>query len=105
MIDLCMNTASTVLGTILIPILGTILIPISGIVWESFPEIIIHKISHIDIFWIAALFFAAFIHAFIENFVISAFFKCKLGWRGFWWLSLANGLRVAVVFIFHVTMI
>jgi len=26
------------------------------------------------------------------------FFKCKLGWRGFWWLSLANGLSVACVF-------
>ena len=93
-VDFSMNAASTVLGTILIPI--------TGIAWEVFPGMIIYPIFNVGTFnpgtWIATLFFAAFINSFIENFIVWKFFKCQLGWRGFWWLSLANGLSVAVAF-------
>ena len=93
-VDLSMNTAST--------LLGMILIPVTGIAWEFSPGMIIYRMFNIGTFdpgtWIATLFFAAFINAFIENFIVWKFFKCQLGWRGFWWLSLANGLSVAVAF-------
>jgi hypothetical protein len=94
-VDLAINLASS--------LLGVILIPIAGIIWEIFPGVLLYKVFYVGTFnpgtWAATFFFAVFINAFIENFVIKKFFKCKLGWRGFWWLSLANGLSVILCFI------
>jgi hypothetical protein len=90
-----MNAASCLLGTILILILG--------IGWEFFPGIVLYKVFNISTFnpgtWAATFFMAVFVNALLENFVINKGFKKKLGWRGFWWLSLANGASVGIAFI------
>jgi hypothetical protein len=94
-VDLSMNAASCLLGTILILILG--------IGWEFFPGIVLYKVFNISTFnpgtWTANFFMAVFVNALLENFVINKGFKKKLGWRGFWWLSLANGASVGIALI------
>ena len=94
-VDISMNAASS--------LLGMILIPLAGVGWEFFPGIIIYKLFNIGTFnpgtWAATFFIAVFINAWLENFVIYKCFKRKLGWRGFWWLSLANAASVGIAFI------
>ena len=94
-VDISMNAASCLLGIILIPILG--------IGWEFFPGIILYKLFNIGTFnpgtWTATFLIAVFVNALLENFVINKGFKKKLGWRGFLWLSLANGASVGIAFI------
>ena len=94
-VDLSMNTASCLLGIIFIPLFG--------VAWEIFPGILLYKLLHIGTFnpgtWTATFFIAVFVNALLENFVIKMGFKKKLGWKGFWWLSLANAASVGIAFI------
>jgi len=95
LVDLAMNAVSC--------LAGVILIPLAGVGWEIFPGIVIYKLLGIGTFnpgtWIATFFIAVFVNALLENFVINEGFKKKLGWRGFWWLSLANAASVGIAFI------
>jgi hypothetical protein len=95
LVDLSMNAASCLLGIILIPLLG--------VGWEFFPGIVLYKLFNIGTFnpgtWTATFLIAVFVNAFLENAVINKGFKKKLGWLGFWWLSLANGASVGIAFI------
>lgn len=95
MADLTMNTASA--------LLGVVLIPLAGIVWEIFPGIVIYKIFDIGTFnpgtWTATFLFAVFINAGLELLVLRFIFKQKAGKRVFWWLSVANSLSVALAFV------
>lgn len=95
LVDLSMNLVSCLLGIILIPLFG--------VAWEFFPGIVLYKFFNIGTFnpgtWTATFFFAVFMNALLENFVINKGFKKKLGWRGFWWLSLANGASVGIALL------
>ena len=94
-VDISMNAASCLLGIFLIPVLG--------IGWEFFPGIVLYKLFNIGTFnpgtWTATFLIAVFVNALLESFVINKGFKKKLGWRGFWWLSLANSASVGISFI------
>ncbi len=94
-VNLTMNVASS--------LLGIILIPLAGVGWEIFPGIVIYKLFNMGTFnpitWTATFFIAVFVNAWIENFVIKKVFKKNLGWRGFWWLALANAVSVGIAFI------
>ena len=93
-VDVSMNATST--------LLGLLLIPIAGIGWEFFPGIILYKVFHIGTFnpgtWVANFLLGVFINAELETLVITKAFKCKMGWRGFGWLSLANAVSVGIAF-------
>ncbi|MHB8137854.1 MAG: hypothetical protein ACYDGO_05635 [Smithellaceae bacterium] len=94
-VDLSMNVASCLVGIILIPLLG--------VGWEVFPGIVLYKMFGIGTFnpgtWTATFLIAVFVNAFLENFVINKGFKKTLGWRGFWWLSIANGVSVGIALV------
>jgi len=93
-VNLAMNAASS--------LLGAILIPIAGVGWEFFPGIALYRLFHIGTFnpgtWTATFLISVLINAWLENKVIKRFFKKDLGWRGFWWLCLANGASVGIAF-------
>lgn len=95
LVDLAMNAVSC--------LAGMILISLAGVGWEFFPGIVIYKLFDIGTFnpgtWTATFFIAVFVNAFFKNVVINEGFKKKLGWRGFWWPSLANAASVGIAFI------
>jgi len=76
LVDLSMNLVSCLLGIILIPLFG--------VAWEFFPGIVFYKLFNIGTFdygtWTATFFFAVFINALLDNFLINKGFKKKLGW-------------------------
>ncbi|RJR44166.1 MAG: hypothetical protein C4576_13350 [Desulfobacteraceae bacterium] len=92
--DLTMNAGSCLLGIFIIPVLG--------IGWEFFPGSVLYRFFNIGTFnpgtWIATFLIAVFVNASLENLVLRIGFKKHCGWRGFWWLSIANAASVGVAF-------
>ena len=92
--DLAMNTAST--------LLGILLIPIAGIIWEIFPGIFLYKWFNLGTFnpgtLVATFCMAVLVNAAIETFVVAKGFKQKMGKRGFGWLCIANAVSVGIAF-------
>lgn len=93
-IDLVMNLASVLLGTILIPLLG--------IGWEFFPGSILYRIFDVGTFnpgtWFATFLLAVLVNGVVESLAIERLFRIPIGRRGFWLICLANSLSVGVAF-------
>jgi hypothetical protein len=94
-VDVVMNTASSIIGIFLLPILG--------VIWEFFPGTLIYKALHTGTFnpitWIAAFFLSVGGSTVIEAAVVKFAFKIPLGWKRFGLLSLANFLSTAIAFV------
>ena len=94
LVDVAMNTASA--------LVGAILIPLAGIVWEVFPGLVVYKMLGIGTFnpgtWAATFLFAVLITSLIERFVIARFFKISVSRRRFLWLCAANAVSVGIAF-------
>ncbi|CAN5893719.1 hypothetical protein BH11VER1_BH11VER1_01510 [soil metagenome] len=93
--DIAMNTASA--------LLGVILIPMAGIIWEFVPGFVLYKVFNFGTFnpasWIATTLMAAAINTFIERFVLRKFFKQPVaGARRFWLLFAGNAISIAIAF-------
>jgi uncharacterized membrane protein SirB2 len=92
--DVAMNTGSS--------LLGFVLIPIAGFVWEIFPGTVIYNVFHIGTFnpgtWAATFLLAVLINSALETTVLRYAFKQKPVKRIFWWLALANALSVGLAF-------
>ena len=93
-VDLVMNTVSSLVGIPLIPFLG--------FVWEFFPGVIIQKFLHVGTFnpitWIATPVLATFATTVVEAIVVRWGFKIALGQRRFWTLFMANAISVGIAF-------
>jgi hypothetical protein len=92
MADVAMNTASS--------LLGLILLPLAGLAWEFFPGSVIYEILHMGTFnpvtWTATWAMAAMINGALETGVVRFAFRQRIGKRGFWLLCLANAISVGV---------
>ena len=93
-IDLVMNTVSTVVGIVLVPALG--------FAWEFFPGLIIYKVFNVGTFnpgtWAATFVMATLATTAIEAAVVKWGFKVALGRRRFLILCAANCVSVAIAF-------
>lgn len=94
-VDLVMNTVSTIAGIPLIPLLG--------LAWEVFPGQFLYKRYNLGTFnpgtWVATFVLATVATTFIEAAVVSWGFKITLGKRRFGVLCLANAVSVGVAFV------
>lgn len=93
--DVAMNTAST--------LLGIVLIPISGLLVGIFPGILFEWFFNVGTFnpvnWMATILAAALINTYIERFVLRKFFKQPVaGRRCFGLLFIANVLSITIAF-------
>ena len=93
-VDVVMNTASSVVGIFLIPILG--------IIWEFFPGSVLYPLLKIGTFnpitWVATFFLSVGGSTLIETAVVRWVFKITVVWKRFGLLSLANFLSTAIAF-------
>ena len=97
LVNISMNAISCLLGISFITKLG-------GIIWEGIlridpVEYLLFIGTYDPIEWLVTFLIAVLINALLESFVINKLFKKKLGWGGFWWLFLANGISVGIAFI------
>jgi hypothetical protein len=94
-VDLVMNTVSSIVGIFLIPILG--------IVWEIFPGSLIYWIFQVGTFnpvtWLATFLLSTCASTAIEAVVIGRGFKIPLDWKRFWILFAANAVSTAIAFV------
>jgi hypothetical protein len=92
--DLAMNTAST--------LLGIILIPVAGIIWEFFPGMLLYDWFKMGTFnpltWSATFVIAVVINAAVETFVVAKLLRQPMGRRGFGWLCVANACSVGLAY-------
>jgi len=92
--DLAANTASA--------LLGVILIPIAGITWEVFPGMVLYPPLHWGTFnpvtWAATFLFACVINAVVEGLVLKRFFRIPFNRRTLSWLTLANSFSVGIAY-------
>lgn len=90
--DVAMNTAST--------LLGIILIPLAGIAWEFFPGLLLYKWFNLGTFnpgtWGATFCMAVLINAVLEMAVLRIGFHQTFGKGLFGWLCLANAFSVGL---------
>jgi len=94
MADIAANTASA--------LLGVVLIPLAGIAWEVFPGLAFYHFLNVGTFnpitWSATFIFACLINALLESYVLKYFFKLPFTKKTFFWLVLANVVSVGVAF-------
>lgn len=92
--DLSANTASA--------LLGIILIPLAGVVWEVFPGMVLYPLLNWGTFnpltWAATFVIACLINALLESFVLKCFFQLPFNRRTFSWLTVANAFSVGIAF-------
>ncbi|TCJ12772.1 hypothetical protein EZJ19_11060 [Parasulfuritortus cantonensis] len=92
--DLAANSASA--------LLGVVLIPLSGLAWEVFPGFAFYYLLHVGTFnpitWAGTFALACLINAWLESYVLKQFFKLPWTRRTFAWLVLANACSVGVAF-------
>ena len=92
--DIAANTASA--------LLGAVLIPLAGIVWEVFPGLAFYHLLNMGTFnpitWGATFVFACLINALLESYVLKRFFKLPFTKKTFSWLALANAFSVGIAF-------
>ena len=76
------------------------MIPFVGIIWEVFPGILLFKLFNWGTFnpltWIANLFLAGLVNAFVEGETIKRIFKYKLTRKEYILLFIANLITVGV---------
>jgi hypothetical protein len=93
-VDLVMNTVSSVCGIVLIPVLG--------LVWEFGPGSLVNRIFNVGTFnpasWAATFLFSAAASTSIEAAVVRWGFRIPLGWRRFWILCGANAVSTGIAF-------
>ncbi len=93
-VDLVMNTVSSVVGIVLIPILG--------LIWEFVPGLVIQRMLHVGTFnpltWIGTFLFSVGASTVIEAAVVRWLFRIPLGRRRFWILCAANCASTAIAF-------
>lgn len=93
-VDVVMNTVSTLVGIILIPVLG--------LLWEVFPGLVLYKFAHVGTFnpgtWFATFVMAVLATSLIEAMVVRWGFKVVLGQKRFWIICAANFVSVALAF-------
>ena len=92
--DIAANTASA--------LLGVVLIPLAGMGWEFFPGLILSKLFHIGTFnpikWSATYVLACLINALLESYTLELLFKLPFTRKTFSWLVLANSISVGIAF-------
>ncbi len=92
--DLAANTASA--------LLGALLIPLAGVAWEVFPGLAFYHLLNWGTFnpvtWGATFVFACLINAWLESYVLKRFFKLPFTRKTFLWLTLANAASVGIAF-------
>jgi hypothetical protein len=92
--DIAGNTASA--------LLGIVLIPLAGIAWEVFPGLAFYHLLNMGTFnpitWGATFVFACLINALLENYVLKKFFELPFTKKTFAWLTLANAFSVGIAF-------
>jgi hypothetical protein len=93
--DLAMNAASTLLGFFLISILG--------FGWELGGSQALGQQRFKAMHWGGTFLLAVIVNSIIELAVLRFGFNQKFTWRGFFWLSVANSLSVALALwsLFH----
>jgi hypothetical protein len=91
-VDLVMNTVSSIAGIFLIPVLG--------LAWEFGPGRLINRTFNVGTFnvasWTATLLFSTGASTAIESAVVRWGFKIPLGWRRFWMLCAANAISTGI---------
>lgn len=94
LVDVVMNTVSSVAGIVLIPILG--------LLWEIGPGSIVNRVFNVGTFnpasWIATFLLAACASTAIEAAVVRWGFKIPLGWKRFSILFGANAVSTGIAF-------
>ena len=92
--DVAANTASA--------LLGVVLIPLAGIAWEVFPGLAFYHLLNMGTFnpitWGATFALACLINALLESYVLKRFFKLPFTKKIFFWLTLANAFSVGIAF-------
>lgn len=93
-VDVVMNTVSSIAGIVLIPLLG--------LAWEFFPGILIQKAFSLGTFnpitWVGTFIIAVAATTAIESAVVRWGFKIPLCQRRFWILFGANAVSVGFAF-------
>jgi len=93
-VDVVMNTVSSVVGIVLIPALG--------FAWEFFPGIMLYKVFKVGTFnpgtWAATFLMAVFATTAIEASVVRWGFNIPVCRRRFWVLCAANTVSVGIAF-------
>jgi hypothetical protein len=93
-VDVVMNTVSSVVGIALIPALG--------LLWELGPGSLVNHIFNVGTFnpvsWIATFMIAVSASTAIEAAVVRWAFKIPLGWNRFWVLCGANAISTGIAF-------
>jgi len=91
-VDVVMNTVSSVAGIALIPALG--------LLWEFGPGSLVNRIFNVGTFnpvsWVATFMLSVGASTAIEAVVVRWGFKIPLGWRRFWVLCGANALSTGI---------
>jgi hypothetical protein len=91
-ISVLMNTASA--------ILGILLLPLAGLAWELFPGSALTLLFDFGTFnpitWVATAMLAVLVNFGVEGVVLSKGFEVVMDRRAFTWLAAANAITVAV---------
>jgi hypothetical protein len=93
-VDVVMNTVSSVAGIVLIPVLG--------LLWEIGPGMVVNRVFNVGTFnpisWIATYLLSACASTAIEASVVKWGFKIPLGQKRFWILFGANAVSTGIAF-------
>jgi hypothetical protein len=93
-VDVVMNSVSSGIGIVLIPLLG--------IAWEFIPGLLIQKVFHVGTFnpitWVGTFIISVGATTAVEAAVVRWGFKIALGQRRFWILFGANAVSVGFAF-------